>query len=58
MCPANERWRYSVTPSLIGWVHTQNDPCISNKFCMFLWSNQMACNRAIAYVIFVDHIYS
>ena len=27
MCPTNERWRYSVMPSLIGWVHTQNDPC-------------------------------
>ena len=27
MCPANERWRYSVTPSLIGWAYTQNDPC-------------------------------
>ena len=27
MCPANERWRYSVTPSLIGWAHAQNDPC-------------------------------
>ena len=26
MHPANERWRYSVTPSLIGWAHTQNDP--------------------------------
>ena len=25
MCPANERWRYSVTPSLTGWAHTQND---------------------------------
>ena len=25
MHPANERWCYSVTPSLIGWVHTQND---------------------------------
>ena len=24
---ANERWRYTVTPSLIGWVHAQNDPC-------------------------------
>ena len=31
MHSANERWRYSVTPSLIGWAHTQNDPC-SNKF--------------------------
>ena len=27
-CPANERWRYIVTPSLIGWVHTQNNSCI------------------------------
>ena len=24
MCPANERWRYTVTSSLIGWAHTQN----------------------------------
>ena len=35
MCPANERWRYSVTSSLIGWAHTQNDPyemCPSPKF--------------------------
>ena len=24
--PANERWRYIVTPSLFGWAHTQNDP--------------------------------
>ena len=23
---ANERWRYTVTPSLIGWAHTQNGP--------------------------------
>ena len=26
--PANERRRYNVTPSLIGWAHTQNDPCM------------------------------
>ena len=25
--PANMRWRYIVTSSLIGWAHTQNDPC-------------------------------
>ena len=25
MCPANERQRYIVTSSLIGWAHTQND---------------------------------
>ena len=29
--PANERRRYIVTPSLIGWAHTQNDPCILNN---------------------------
>ena len=28
MCPANGRWRYNVTSSLIiGWVHTKNDSC-------------------------------
>ena len=29
MGSANERRRYIVTSSLIGWAHTQNDPCIS-----------------------------
>ena len=28
MDSANERWRYTVTSSLIGWTHTHNDPCI------------------------------
>ena len=28
MRPANERWCYIVTSSLIGWVHKQNDPII------------------------------
>ena len=27
MHPANGRRRYNVTSSLIGWAHTQNDPC-------------------------------
>ena len=26
MRPANEIWHYSVTPSLSGRAHTQNDP--------------------------------
>ena len=26
MHPANERPRYNVTSSLIGWAHSQNDP--------------------------------
>ena len=29
MRPANERRRYIVKSSFIGWAHTQNDPCIS-----------------------------
>ena len=28
MRPANERRRYNVTSSLIGWAHAQNDPCL------------------------------
>ena len=28
MCPANERRRYNVTLSPIGWAHTQYDPCL------------------------------
>ena len=27
MRPANERRRYIVSSYLIGWSHTQNDPC-------------------------------
>ena len=27
MHPANERQRYNVTSSLIGWARTQNEPC-------------------------------
>ena len=35
MHPANERWIYSVTPSLIAWAHTQNDHC--SCACMHWW---------------------
>ena len=31
MCAANERRPYSVTSSLIGWVHSQNDPWKSQE---------------------------
>ena len=33
MNPANERWRYIVTASLISWVHTQNDIWNVNSLC-------------------------
>ena len=31
MRPANERQCYIVTSPLIGWAHTQNDPCMSRQ---------------------------
>ena len=34
VCPANERRRYNVTSSLIGWAHTQNDPCSPRMACI------------------------
>ena len=30
MCSANERLRYIVASSVIGWAHTQNDPCFQS----------------------------
>ena len=36
MDSANERWRYIVTSSIIGWAHTQNDP---------FWSTTMHSNH-------------
>ena len=40
MCPANERQHYIVMLSLIGWAHTQNDPCIctcNTTYCYVMW---------------------
>ena len=38
MRPSNERRRYSVTPSFIGWAHAQNGPCITWASWHFKWS--------------------
>ena len=36
MGSANERWRYNVTWSLIGWHHIHNDPCIFySMYCIW-----------------------
>ena len=35
--PANERWRYIVTSSLIGWEHTQNDHYTHDKYLLLIW---------------------
>ena len=38
MHPANERRRYNVTSSLIGWAHSQTDPCLGGRlFAVGLW---------------------
>ena len=39
MRPANERRRYNVTLSLIGWTHSQNDPCLSYVNCASMIRN-------------------
>ena len=48
MRPANERQRYNVTLSLIGWAHRQNDPCVCVFFvsvsCWFIHTLQLSCN--------------
>ena len=35
--PANERHRYKVTPSLIGWAQTYNQPCHWLCWCGSMW---------------------
>ena len=37
ICPANERQCYNVTQSLIGWPHSQNDPCILGKLDQLIY---------------------
>ena len=34
LCRDHSVYAASVTPSLIGWVHTQNNPCIMCCFCL------------------------
>ena len=38
MCPTNERRRYFVTSSLIGWAHTQNNPYGLASFGIKTWT--------------------
>ena len=40
LCPANERYHHKVTPSLIGWAQTKNQPwiCISTDKCISVWN--------------------
>ena len=50
MHPANERRHYNLTLSLIGWAHSQNDPCLywlNDRWCTTISLNflQIMCNR-------------
>ena len=47
MHPANERWRYSVTPSLIGCVHKQNDPWGTYKI--------LSCSKHTNFIYFIQY---
>ena len=35
LCPTNERQRYFVTMSLMGWAQTKNQPCSSQSTMIF-----------------------
>ena len=49
MHPANERRRYNVTSSLIGWAHEQNDdPCMCVCHEIYLYCHQNNLNKAIS----------
>ena len=37
LCPVNERGRYKVTPSLIGWAQTKNQPSIWSTPVAYLY---------------------
>ena len=48
MWPANERRRYNVTSSLIGWPHVQSDPCRGWE-CMCQDSSPMVISQHSQY---------
>ena len=51
MHPANERHCYTVTWSLIGWVHTQNSPCLWHQVTLLALFNVMVWHLSIAKTI-------
>ena len=48
MRPANERWGYIVTSSLIGWAHTQHDP---HNICLCAVSTRQYQALSSAYTL-------
>ena len=55
MGSANERRRYIVTSSLIGWAHTQNDPCktCTNKYLLTILRFQTCLQGSTPVVIHI-----
>ena len=55
MCPANERRRYSLTPSLIGWLHTQIEPLHFQSFRMpwlyYLNDQKQMGNNSLHFIV-------
>ena len=43
--PANEKWHYIVTSSLIVWVHTPNDPCVPRLSHLPLCTEKQPCRN-------------
>ena len=46
MGSANER-RYIVTSSLIGWAHTQNDPCLSRTYSLLTLHQSIRIDKGV-----------
>ena len=57
--PANERRRYNVNSSLIGWAYTQNDPCSSQPVshqAINMWTNNDLWHGPLAFNIIENWI--
>ena len=59
--PANERRRYKVTPSLIGWAQAWNQPCmqyfdpdVNTVYDRCVWSNREFLSTCIVMFMFID----
>ena len=57
MCQANERRRYIVTLSLIGWAHTQNYPSTGSMKCWYWDVNTPSFNRTRSTVSGFDKVH-
>ena len=57
MCPANERRRYNVTSSLIGWAHTQNDPWMPLTHLWHSRNGQHIAENIFQYIYMKEKIF-